>query len=144
MLKISTIFLLEKIIHAFIFQQVKLYFRKFQLSLINYLWLIISDFSGKMLDIKLNMWKFAYSAYGLRSAYELSESSRVSLGHEGLLCLSFHLLKITKLLANPLPVDSKIPEHRGIAFVLPSAIRAMDIVRLASCQNQAPFPRTHF
>lgn len=33
--------------------------------------------------------------------------------------------------ANPLPMDSKIPEHRGIAFVLLGSMRAMDIVRLS-------------
>lgn len=43
---------------------------------------------------------------------------------------------------SPLLADSKIPEHRVTVFLLLGAMRAMDIVRPASCQNQASFPRT--
>lgn len=99
-----------------------------------------------MLDVKLKIVKIL--ACILRMVYDPRTSTSSHLAY--LLDATCSLLSLSSSKNNKVVGESlahgfeNTVAARGVAFLLPSAIRTMDIVRLASCQNQAPFPRTHF
>lgn len=110
-IKILNYFHHKKIVRAFTFSNKwnsKYMFEKFNF----YLWFFRENTRCKA--------EICESSRILRMVYDLRTSFSSHLAYHletrGTLCLSFHLLKITKLLANPLPMDSKIPEHRWHRF----------------------------